>query len=216
MTRGTMGGAVPGETALTRKESGSIMHSQQTHPVIARIFRGIVALVMATALIVGVTSIMGCQSTKADYATEVSAALAEFEKVSAAYVAEQREMLMDRDPETPLTEEEIAAIKDMTDRFERDGAAALDKVLALDPPAEAKKHAEAMNDYVEFARDEILPTLTGGLRGLEAGETLNDFQDSTLDESLIGKARQLQGGYLSAIEELGISETASETPAPAE
>lgn len=201
------------------------MSYENAHPAIARVLRGIVAAVMAAALIVGTASIMGCATDSAttdvsrdEYVEIVRRALYDFDQAAEQLLTEQREKLGPMDPDVPLTEENIATITDIADRFDERAIAALDAVLTVDAPEEIEQQAKAIGDYLQFTKDEIIPTLTGGIRAFKVGDTLNSFKESRLAEGLAGKAQRLQGEFNTALDELsvlgpyGSGEQASDTP----
>lgn len=195
------------------------MHEETTHPAIARILRGIVALVMAVALALGTASIVGCtapvgdsDTSRAAYVKRVDEAIEMFEKASEEFTREQQERLAGLDPEAALSEEDLAAIDEMTEKFETEANKALDYVLDSPIPAELEAEAKSVRDYFEFMKETAVPAQIKSLQDLELGGKLNDYKLPKIDESLIGKATQLQGAFRSALADLGLMD-AGEEPA---
>lgn len=205
--------------AITHHEHRSMyMHEETAHPAIARILRGIVALVMAAALALGTASIVGCtasvgdsETSRADYAKRVDAAIAMFEKASEEFTRQQQERLAGLDPEAALSEEDLTAIDEMTGKFEAEANNALDYVLDSPVPAGLEAEAKSVRDYFEFMKETAVPAQIKSLQDLELGGKLNDYKLPKIDESLIGKATQMQGAFRSALSDLGLLDAGEES-----
>ena len=187
------------------------MHEETTHPAIARILRGIVALVMAIALALGTASIVGCtapvgdsDAVRADYVKRVEEAIEMFEDASAEFTREQQERLAGLDAEAALSEEQIADIDAMTEKFEAEANKALDHVLDSPVPAGLEAEAKSVREYFAFMKETAVPAQIKSLQDLELGGKLNDYKLPKIDESLIGKATQLQGAFRETLGEFGI------------